>query len=69
MACEANGSVLTRDPTFGFTLLLRRFDLYKSRKTLFDRNSAEVSIIFSNTAHGDSRLLQQTLLLYHDLTQ
>ena len=38
------------------------------RKVLFDRNSVEASIIFSNTAHGDSRLLQQTLLLYYDLT-
>ena len=66
---EANGGVLTRNPTFGFGLLLRRFNLYESRKAIFDRNSVETSIIFSNTVHDGSRLLQQTLLLYYDLTQ
>ena len=66
---EANGGVLTRDPTFGFDPLLRRYDLIESRKALFDRNSVEASIIFSNTVHGDSQLLQQTLLIYYDLTQ
>ena len=66
---EANGGVLTTDSTFGFDPLLRRFYLYESRKALFDRNSVEASIIFSNTVNGDSRLLQQTLLLYYDLTQ
>ena len=66
---EANGSLLTRDPKFGFDPFLRRFDLYESRKTLFYRNSVEASIIFTNTVHGDSQLLQQTLLLYYDLTQ
>ena len=58
---EANGGVLTRNPTFGFDPLLRRFDLNESSKTLFDRNSVEASIVFSNTVHGESRLLQQTL--------
>ena len=66
---EVNGSVLSGDTTFGFDPFLRRFDLYESRKTLFDRKSIEASIIFSNTVHGDSRLLQQTSLLCYDLTQ
>ena len=66
---KPNGSVLTRDPTFRFDPLLRRFDLYEARNALFDRNSVGASIIFSSTVHGDSRLLQQTLLLYYDLIQ